>query len=86
MCAKMEAVEAGHAAGCSRSGRVGRPKKYAQPWVSLTKRVYLEEGTFSSLRFLKAQNQFNSDDATVRYLISRHEYLCIVERLVKASY
>ena len=55
----MEAVEAGHAAACSRSGRVGRPKKYAQPWVSLTKRVYLEEGTFSSLRFLKAQNQFN---------------------------
>ena len=25
MCTKMEAVEAGHAAGCSRSGKVGRP-------------------------------------------------------------
>ena len=82
----MEAVEAGHTAGCSHSGRVGKSKKYAQPWVSLTKRVYLEEGTFSSLRFLQAKNQSNSDDATVQYLISRHEYFCIVERLVKANY
>ena len=68
----MEAVEAGHAAGCNRSGGVGRPKKYAQPWVSLAKRVYLKEGTFTVLRFLKAQYQFKSDDATVQYLISRH--------------
>lgn len=81
----MDAVEAGHAAGCNRSGGVGRPKKYAQPWVSLAKRVYLEEGMFSSLRLLKAQYQFKSDDTAVRYLISRHEYLCAVERLVKTS-
>lgn len=86
VCVKMEAVEVPHAAGCSHSGRVGRPKKYSQPWVSLTKRVYLKEDMFSLLRFLKSQNQFNSDDAMVRYLINRHEYLCIVERLVKTGY
>ena len=65
-----------------RSGKVGRPKKYSQPWVSVAKRVYLEAETFSALRSLKSQKEFISDDATVRYLINRHEYMCIVERLV----
>ena len=31
-----------------RSGKVGRPKKYSQPWVSVAKRVYLEAETFGS--------------------------------------
>ena len=46
----------------SRSGKVGRPKKYAQPWVSVAKRVYLEAETFSVLRSLKSpyQRQCNS--------------------------
>ena len=61
----------------SRSGRVGWPQKYVQPWLSVMKRVYLEENTFSVLRLLKSQQHFTSNDATVRWLISRHEYLSL---------
>ena len=66
--------------GFSRRGKAGRPKKFAEPWVCLAKRVYLEEDMFTSLRQLKSRRSFKSDDAAVRYLISRHDYLCLVER------
>ena len=66
----------------NRGGKVGRPKKYAQPWVSVAKRVYLEAETFSALRSFKTQKHFISDDAIVQYLINHHECMCIVEWLV----
>jgi len=84
MCAKMADNITDLPSAPSCSGRVGRPQKYAQPWITVTQRVYLEDNTFSVLKLLKSQQHFTSDDATVQWLISRNEYLYMVERLVIA--
>ena len=69
--------------GGAQVDRVGQPKKYSQPWKSLSKRIYLKEVTFS--RQLKIKNGFTSDDATVRHLLNRHQSLCLLEMLASTA-
>ena len=40
--------------GSSHHGKAAHPKKFAEPWVCLAKRVYLEGDTFTLLRQLKS--------------------------------
>ena len=47
-------------AGSIYKNKVGRPRKYAQQWSSVTKRLYIEESTLIKLRLLKSQNTFSS--------------------------
>ena len=61
--------------------RVGRPTKYSEAWFSVNKRVYIHERTLSELRKIKDQQSLSSDDEVVEYLVTRHKYLCAIERM-----
>lgn len=60
--------------------RAGRPRKYEGSWFSANQRIYLAELTLKRLRAIKSSYRLGSDDAAVQHLITRHEYLCAMER------
>ena len=47
----------------------------------MNRRIYIHESTLFKLREIKDQNSLSSDDEVFRYLITRHDYLCLVERM-----
>ena len=50
-------------------------------WFSVNRRIYIHESTLFKLREIKDQNSLSSDDKVFRYLITCHDYLCLVERM-----
>ena len=65
--------------------RVGRPTKYRELWFSVNKRIYVHERTLSELREIKVQQSLSSDDEIVEYLVTRHKYLCAIERMASPA-
>ena len=61
--------------------RVGQPNKFGGSWFSVNRRIYIHESTLFKLREIKDQNSLSSDDEVFQYLIMRHDYLCLVERI-----
>lgn len=61
--------------------RVGRPNKFGDSWFSVNTRIYIHESTLFKLREIKDQNSLSSDNEVIQYLITRHNYLCLVERI-----
>ena len=55
--------------------------KFGGLWFSVNRRIYIHESTLFKLREIKDQNSLSSDDDVFRYLIMRHDYLCLVERI-----
>lgn len=49
--------------------RVGRPKRFSQPWKSIIKRIYIAEGTLLEFRELKNAKGIDSDDSALAYLL-----------------
>ena len=52
---------------------------------SLNKRIYIHERTLSELREIKVQQSLSSDDEVVEYLVTRHKYLCAIERMASPT-
>ena len=61
--------------------RVGRPKKYEDPWSAMNKRVYVLGTTLEKFRRVKEEkNGFSNDDEVLQYLLQRHVQLLSTEQ------
>ena len=60
--------------------RVGRPKKYEDPWQAMNKRVYILGTMQEKLRRVKAENSFSSYNEVLQYLLQHHVQLLSIEQ------
>ena len=63
--------------------KVGRPKKYEDPWSTMNKRVYVLGTMLEKLRRVKEESGFSSDDEALQYLLQRHVQLLRIEQAGK---
>ena len=60
--------------------KVGRPKKYEDPWSAMNKRVYILGTTLEMLRRVQEESGFSSDNEALQYLLQRHVQLLRIEQ------